>query len=305
MKWKKLQHLFVPENNYGWMVTHAANPFAVNIGDGIFRIYFTCRNQQNQSHIGFVEMDFNNNYKVLQVSPEPVLSPGERGLFDDSGVAMGTIVQVNDKQHLYYLGWNLKVTVPWLNSIGLAVYDPELNKFIKAFKAPVMDRSHEDPFSISYPSILLDNGTYRMWYGSNLSWGKYQNEMQHVIKYAESTDGIHWKRLNIIAVNLMHEGEYALSKPLVIKEINGDYSMWYSYRGNGSIATYRIGYATSNDGLKWIRRDNEVGIEVSEQGWDSEMICYPFIFDYKENRYMIYNGNEYGKTGFGLALLEK
>ena len=77
--------------------------------------------------------------------------------------------------------------------------------------------------------------------------------------------------------------------------------MWYSYRGNGDIATYRIGYADSPDGVNWTRRDEEAGITVAENGWDSEMICYPFIFDYKSERYMLYNGNAYGKTGFGIA----
>ncbi len=80
--------------------------------------------------------------------------------------------------------------------------------------------------------------------------------------------------------------------------------MWYSYR-KGDGTKYRIGYAHSNDGLHWTRKDNEVGIDVSKEGWDFEMICYPFVFDWKGNRYMLYNGNAYGKEGFGLAILEQ
>jgi hypothetical protein len=81
--------------------------------------------------------------------------------------------------------------------------------------------------------------------------------------------------------------------------------MWYSYRAQKNIDTYRIGYAESNDGISWVRKDEEIGIDVSNEGWDSEMICYPYIFDHNGKRYMLYNGNGYGKTGFGLAVLEE
>ena len=168
--------------------------------------------------------------------------------------------------------------------------------------APLLDRSNEDPYSISYPSILLDNGKYKMWYGSNLSWGVDQSEMQHVIKYAESDDLITWVRKGQVHIPLIHENEYALSKPWVIKSGN-IFKMWYSYRANGKIKTYRIGYAESVDSQNWIRKDDEVNIDVSLNGWDSEMICYPSVFTLKNKLYMLYNGNGYGKTGFGIAQL--
>jgi hypothetical protein len=139
-----------------------------------------------------------------------------------------------------------------------------------------------------------------MWYGSNLGWGPDQADMAHVIKYAESRDGIHWDRKGLIAVGLKSKEEYALSKPFILKE-NGVYKMWYSHRGK----TYRIGYAESADGLQWERMDEKVGIDVSESGWDSEMMEYACLFDVNGERYMLYNGNGYGKTGFGLAVLEK
>jgi predicted GH43/DUF377 family glycosyl hydrolase len=302
MVWQKLKHIFQPHNHFGWMQTHAANPFAVKLNKDIFRIYFTCRNAVNQSHIGFVDVNAAKDFEIISVSEKPVLAPGEPGMFDDSGVAMGYYIQINKVPHIYYLGWNLKVTVPWLNTIGLAKFDKELNQFVKVSRAPVLDRSNEDPYSISYPSILFENRFYKMWYGSNLSWGKEQHQMKHIIKYAESNDGIHWKRFNNIALNLEHPGEYALSKPFVIEK-NGKYKMWYSYRANGKILTYRIGYAESNDGKHWERKDEQVGIDTSSEGWDSEMICYPFIFDYKRKRYMLYNGNGYGRSGFGIAVL--
>lgn len=304
MTWKKLGPVFCPEHVNDWMVSHAANPFAVKMKEAIHRVYFTCRDKDSRSHIGYVDIDFSGAFKVLNISHEPVVAPGEAGMFDDSGTAMGYYIEINALPHIYYLGWNLKVTVPWLNSIGLARYNEGKKAFEKVSRAPVLDRSNEDPFTISYPSILFRDGKYRMWYGSNLKWGKQQHEMQHVIKYAESDDGINWLRNDRICINLEHPGEYALSKPYVIEE-KGKYKMWYSYRANGTITTYRIGYAESDNGLDWNRMDDMAGIDVSSEGWDSEMICYPCVFDHEGKRYMLYNGNGYGRTGFGLAVLEE
>lgn len=304
MQWRKVKNIFCPDHHHDWMVSHAANPFAVKLKKDIFRIFFTCRNKSNQSHIGFVDVDFKSEYRILRISKQPVLSPGEPGLFDDSGVAAGYILPVKNKLRLYYVGWNLKVTVPWMNTIGMATWNPKKDKFEKFSRAPVMDRSEADPFSISYPSILREKKIYRMWYGSNVSWGRKETDMHHVIKYAESKDGIHWRRSGKIIIPLRGKNEYALSKPFVRKE-NSVYKMWYSYRAGKKSKTYRIGYAESNDGVKWKRKDNKSGIDVSTKGWDSKMICYPFVFSYGKNKYMLYNGNSYGKTGFGLAILEK
>ena len=77
--------------------------------------------------------------------------------------------------------------------------------------------------------------------------------------------------------------------------------MWFSYR-SGTGQKYRIGYAVSIDGAIWKLALDDAGIDVSLTGWDSEMIEYPFVFDHKNDRYMLYNGNGYGKTGFGLAV---
>lgn len=141
-----------------------------------------------------------------------------------------------------------------------------------------------------------------MWYGSTITWDAGNNEMIHVIKYASSKDSISWKRHGI-AIPYEIGMAQAFSKPSVVVD-NGIYHMWFSYR-SGQGTKYRIGYAHSRDGLNWEREDGNSGIDVSESGWDSEMICYPFVFDHKGERYMLYNGNGYGKTGFGLAILEQ
>ena len=282
------------------MLSHAANPIAEPLYDHVFRIYFSCRDKDSRSHISFIEVDIRPPFKILKIADHPLLTPGEIGAFDDSGVSLSCLKQIRGRKYLYYLGWNLGVTVPWRNSIGMAIHDPESDTFQRVSKAPLMDRNEVDPFSLSYPFVLEDEGTFRMWYGSNLKWGKHQEEMAHVIKYAESADGFEWIRKGKVALTFKNAGEYAISRPHVLKE-SGLYKMWYSFRGKG----YRIGYAESHNGVDWQRKDEEAGIDVSQEGWDSETIEYPFVFDHDNRRYLLYNGNGYGKTGIGLAVLDR
>ena len=138
---------------------------------------------------------------------------------------MACAVRVGRQIRIYYLGWNLRVTVPWLNTIGLAVADNDEAPFAKHSQAPLLDRHNVDPFSISYPSVLREGRRYRMWYGSNLAWGARQEEMHHVIKYAESVDGLSWHRDGRVVVPLEHPNEYALSRPDVHCDGRG-YRMW-------------------------------------------------------------------------------
>jgi hypothetical protein len=140
-----------------------------------------------------------------------------------------------------------------------------------------------------------------MWYVSGTGWEMKDNQPRHYyhIKYAESSDGIHWRREGIVCIDYQSRDEYAIARPCVVRD-GSIYKMWYSYRGE----RYKIGYAESADGLRWERKDDESGIEASESGWDSEMLAYPFVFDDKGQRYMLYNGNGYGSTGIGIATLD-
>lgn len=297
MEWRKLGAIFRPDNQYPWMRSHASNPVAEHRGGDVFRIYFSSRDERNRSSIGWLEIDLRRPTDVLRLAERAVVAPGRAGCFDDSGASMGCLVARPDGlRFLYYVGWNLGVTVPWRNSIGLAISPGADANFEKYSHAPLLDRSDADPYSLSYPWVLAEDGSWTMWYGSNLDWGPAQEEMAHVIKRARSRDGIAWSRDGAVVLGL-RGGEIALSRPCLLKDADC-YRMWYSYRGQ----TYRIGYAESSDGRRWRRRDEDAGIAVSASGWDSEAIAYPHVFDHAGRRYMLYNGNGYGKTGFGLAV---
>lgn len=302
MAWRKLGRVFSPENDADWMRTHAALPM-VECRDGdCCRVYFGCRDERNRSSVAWADVEFAETVRLIEVERQPIVQPGERGTFDDSGTSPGCLTKVGAKRFLYYLGWNLCVTVPWRNSIGVAISDDEQGIFRKFSPAPILDRSSVDPFTVSYPWVIDDNGRFKMWYGSHLGWGPdaiERHDMNHVIKYAESEDGIHWQRQGIVALAGHLPEIYAVCRPCVVRDADR-YRMWFCYRG----PAYRIGYAESADGIQWEWGPPEYGLSVSEAGWDAEMTAYPCVFDHRGRRYLLYNGNAYGKTGFGAAVWE-
>ncbi len=300
MRWKKLGRLFCPDRQADWMVSHAANP-TVEPGEGsAVQVYFSCRDAENRSSVARLAFDLGDPPNSVQLHPAPVIAPGARGLFDDSGASVGCVVEEAERLFLYYVGWNLGMTVPWRNSIGLAIREVGTSAFVKYSRAPVLDRSNVDPFSLSYPWVCREGEIWRMWYGSNDTWGATPTEMLHVIRYAESADGIHWHATGHVAIPLAGGEEFGVARPCVIRH-GGRYRMWYAVRSH---RRYRIGYAESADGLRWERMDDQAGIDVSDAGWDSEMIEYPCVFEREGTLYMLYNGNGYGKTGLGLAVMD-
>jgi predicted GH43/DUF377 family glycosyl hydrolase len=105
-------------------------------------------------------------------------------------------------------------------------------------------------------------------------------------------------RTGHVCLDYASEAEYAFARPCVIYD-GRLYRMWYSYRG----LRYRIGYAESPDGISWTRLDQD-GLDPSGSGWDSEMVEYPWVFESDGRRYMLYNGDDYGRSGVGLAVWE-
>jgi len=299
MAWRKLGLVFAPTGSHPWMLSHASNPTPESRGGDIVRVYFGSRDERNRAHIGWVDLDMASRVRVVDLADEPVVAPGPVGGFDDSGTSMGCLVQDGDRTLLYYLGWNLGVTVPWRNSIGLAIRESPGAPFVKHSPAPVLDRAACDPFTLSYPFVMRDGRLWRMWYGSNLQWGPQERDMHHVIKYAESKDGLHWERTGEVALGLCEPEEIAVCRPWVESDGAG-YRLWYCHRG----AAYRLGLAQSGDGRNWQRSSLPGGLDVSPEGWDSKMLAYPALFLHRGRRYLFYNGNDYGKTGFGVAVEE-
>ena len=296
--WQKQGVIFRPQGQFPWMLSHATSPFVLHLGGDRYRIYFSCRDAEHKAHIAFVEISMADPSNILAISEVPVLAPGPWGYFDDRGVYGRCVVDDNGRLNLFYLGWNSGVDSMFYCAIGHAISDDGGLTFKRHSPAPIMERSRHDPWCVLLPYVLQENGVWRMWYASGQAWRQQGAHLQSVydIKYAESDDGLVWRRDGHVAIPLTGN-ETNVAHPCVVRDPNG-YTMWYS-RNYG--AAYRIGWAKSQDGLTWQRMDESVGIDVSQSGFDSEMVCQPHVFSHDGRRYMLYNGNGFGRDGLALA----
>lgn len=304
MKWTKLNHIFAPDGDVWWMRTHASLPTPLYLGDNLYRIYFASRDEQSRSRIGYVEIDITEPAKILYITPRPVLDIGKLGAFDDSGVMPTSIVHVKDRLYLYYVGWMQGKNVRYYLHHGLAISKDGGKTFERYSRATISPQTEMEPYGLfTAPLVIYDGDLFRMWYGSGLGWGVINEKVnpKYNMRYAISKNGTTWKRISL-AVDFAYSDEWAIGRCAILKT-SDIYEMWFSYmRGKQG---YRIGYAQSKDGKSWERDDTQAGISISENGWDSQMIEYPAIFKHPPTPtgeyYMLYNGNDYGRTGFGIA----
>ena len=262
---------------------------------------------QGRTVTTFIEVEADNPSNVLYVHDRPVLSLGKLGAFDDSGAMPSCIVNHLEGSSCF-IRLEPGVTVPYRNAVGLAVSDDDGLTFQRVFDGPIVDRTRFEPYFCASPFAIIDEGKWKLWYASSTGFvivgGK--PEPLYQVKHAESADGCEWTRTKEPCLHYKFEGE-ANARPCVIKE-NGVYRMWYCFRGSADYRTerkesYRIGYAESHDGVSWTRMDDLVGIDRSEQGWDSIMMEYPFVYLHKGMKHMLYNGNGFGESGIGYAVL--
>ena len=301
MKWIKLGRIFGGDSLPKTKTGYAAVPFIQFLGDDLIKVYFSERDIENRSTLNYIKLDLNNFKEIIEYGDESQIELGELGTFDDSGIMGCGILNDEDHLKLYYIGWNLGVTVPFRNSIGLLISKDDGKTWNKFSKGPILDRNYKEPHFVGSNCVLKENGIYKAWYLSCDKWEIVEGVIRHFynIKYAESNNGIDWDRKGKVAIDFKNKDEYAISVPRVIKE-EGMYKMWYSYRGD----KYKIGYAESEDGVLWERKDEKHQFVGVDEDWDKDMQCYPYVFDWRGNRYMLYNGNDYGKTGFGIAVLD-
>lgn len=296
MKWNKKGQIYTVNNDNPFLVSHAANPLAVLLHDDVYRIYYSGRNIDNRSSVSYVDYDVVKN-QIVNDHKLPIAIHGKDDSFYSHGISVGNMWVQNDECYIGFMGWQVKDGHHWRGDMGKLRVKNDIVEDISM----LLGVNEEDLVSLSYPFVLFEDSTYKMWYGSTIDWTSENGEMIHVIKYATSKNGNDWY-MHGLAIPYEIGVAQAFSRPTVIK-IDNKYHMWFSFR-SGDGTPYRIGHAISNNGIDWIRQKYS-GIDVGKDGWDSEMICYPFVFSHKEQIFMLYNGNKYGKYGFGIAVLEK
>lgn len=316
MKWKKLGRIFNPIEHKlpNDCFEFAQSPQTI-VFDDFVRIYFSTRKKESNgkylSHISFIDMD--KYFKdIRNVSEKTVIELGSLGSFDEHGIFPINPLKIGNKIIAYTCGWSRRVSVSVETSIGYAVSDDNGLTFKKTGDGPIVSSSLQEPFLVGDGFVQVYDNTYHMWYIFGTKWSQQQDESParvYKIAYANSVNGINWIRDDKQIISDKLNADECQALPTVVYHKN-KYHMFFCYRQatgfrKDSSRGYRIGYAFSNDLINWQRDDNHAGIEVSENGWDSEMLCYPHVFPCDNKIYLLYNGNEFGRFGFGLAVLEE
>ena len=313
-KWKKLGRIFNPQEIRGnnWIKEFAQAP-SILIFDNFVRVYFSCRplpdnNGQYVSYTGYVDLDRNNLFKIIKVFDNPIMQLGDLGSFDEFGIYPTSVIRSGNEVRAYYGGWTRCESVPFNVAIGLGISYDEGITFKKYGKGPLISYSPDEPFILSGPKIRKFNGLWQLWYIAGRKWivDDGRPEPVYKIRMAKSLDGVNWTKINKDIIESKINDEAQASPDVIF--CNGKYHMFFCYRFSvnfrGKEKGYRIGYACSDNMLDWTRDDSKAGIDISDEGWDSEMVAYPHVFELDGNIYMLYLGSQVGRYGFGLAQLE-
>jgi hypothetical protein len=314
-KWNKLGKVFDPAQvrNIPWLKEFAQAP-ATLVFENIVRVYFSCRPQADEggryvSYSAYVDLNRKNLKEVVAISKAPILNLGSLGTFDEFGTYPISVVRNGAEVWAYYGGWTRCESVPFNVAIGGAKSINNGESFQKFGTGPVLSYSPEEPFILSGPKIRRFNNAWQLFYIAGRKWimDNGKPEPVYKIRLAISQDGVNWTKHNKDLIPDRIEENEAQASPDVFF-CNNKYHMFFCYRYSsnyrGKENGYRIGYAYSTDMVNWTRDDSKAGIDISTDGWDSEMISYPHVFELDNTIYMFYLGNQVGKNGFGLAKLE-
>lgn len=299
-RWIKLGRVYDPVPKGPLLASHAANPLPVHLGGDVFRVFYSGRDGRNRSSVGAVDIDIPRG-QVVRDHPQVQFAHGGPETCYPDGVGIGCQYRAGGRHWMLFMGWQAPSDAHWRGDIGRLAVGPDLSLHPAGTGALLGAQRPADPVSLSYPWVLRRGGIWHMWYGSTVTWDAGNGEMLHVINHATSDDGEVWQRHGQAVPHALGVAQ-AFSRPTVVEQGDG-LAMWFSYR-SGSGQSYRIGHATSPDGAAWSLALDRAGIDLSADGWDSEMICYPAVFDHGGRRWMLYNGNGFGASGIGLAVLD-
>ena len=304
MKWKKLGRIYQPDGSRWWAKQSAMIPTPIVLNKSVVRVFITCCDEQGIGRVGYIDLNAYDPTKLVAIGEEPVLDIGQDGTFDENGALVCSVVPGNDgKLLMYYAGFELGTKIRYRLLTGLAYQIMGEQSFQRVQRTPVLERSDKELFFRGGPFVLNENNRFRIWYVAGSDWEQVGEALKPVyeIRYMESEDGIHWPDEGIPCIQLEKENEHGFGRPYVIND--GElYRMFYSVRRR-DVESYRLGYAESTDGLSWERKDYLMNLDVADSGWDSSMICYSAVINLHGNWYMFYNGNDFGRSGFGLAEL--
>ncbi len=294
------------------LLTRAYVPTVLPLGDTLWRVYFAGWDQDKRSRILAVDVDPTRSMQVVGEHFSPLFDLGQIGTFDHSGTIPCCAIAVGSEVWLYYFGLYLRKDVPAAAAIGLAVSDDGLH-FRRPYLGPVLGTGPLDPFFSSTPCVRRYGDGYRMWYVSGLPWTLSgpdgRPDPAHGIRLAHSRDGRLWAPDTVRVMEPREPAETGLARPWIVPSGAGG-QFYYSRRGGG----YREGGQTPYH-IARVAMDAESGqvtgspvaLEYENPpqpgDFDSWMQAYSCVLPCGDDLIMVYNGNDFGKTGIGWARL--
>lgn len=306
---KNFGFIFECNEKKNWSVSHTQVPVALSLKDKI-RIYYSTRDKYNISRISFIDVSAENPQKILYKHSKIILDVGRAGTFDEDGVMPTYALKMGKRFFLYYIGWSKRNTVPYQNSIGLAISNDGIN-FSKVSEGPLISWGIHDPFFTGTLGICKEGKKLRGYYLSCFDWIKNElndkYEPLYHIKYTESIDGINWKREGKIALELA-PNEGGIASAAVIRNKKG-YLMLFSSRGKAdyrknSKESYKIFSAVSKNGVEFKRTEDRFPEANLIGKWNDQMQAYPYILNVNHRILVFYNGNDFGMGGIGYFVLK-
>ena len=319
MKLNKLGKIFDPQDHIlaDGCKSFAQSPQTLVLEDGL-RVYFSTRSVDGDSgkflsRVAFV--DFEADLKTIRrVSGKTVLPLGGLGCFDEHGIFPINVLPVGDEIWGYTCGWNRRVSVSVDTGVGLVISRDGGETFTRVGTGPVLGPSLHEPFLVGDGFVIqTSTDEFHMWYMFGQRWSRETPDTApdrvYKIGHVTSMDGRNWASQSGTAIlpDVIGPDE-CQALPSVVKFEN-KYHMVFCFRNLHGFRTdpdkgYRLGYAWSDDLDTWHRDDAALGFTHSAEDWDSDMQCYPHFFVFNEQLYLLYNGNAFGRDGFGLAQME-
>lgn len=193
------------------------------------------------------------------VRSAPVLSSGPNGTWDSGIVYSPDVLWNGSLYFMYYVATGTNA----FRQIGVAFSTDNVN-WVKYPNNPILvgGPGYYDSWWTRFPSVLFDNGTYKMWYTGHTLTNTGQ-PWYIAIDYATSADGVHWTKF---AGNPVYGGgsswpNFFFRHPCVLK-VTGTFVMV-------SDNSYQVSYATCPDGIKWTQSKAILVNPTMPSGWDN------------------------------------
>lgn len=305
MRWRKLGLIWKPKGDQTWARSHAMGPTPLLMPSGELRLFYSSLDQSGRGRPGWIDVDPSNPKQVLSTGEHCLLDVGRPGTFDENGVMVTSVISPTPgTQYLYYAGFELGHQIRYRILSGVAVSHDGGESFERVSETPMLERCEQELYFRGGPFVLQEGGKFRLWYVSGSTWTNIGGKTMPVYDLREHTslDGLHWSGPGKISLKVTDADEHGFGRPWVTKGPNG-YQLYYSIRRR-SLGAYRLGYAESVDGLSWDRKDDQMGLDVGPDFFDDNAIMYAAVIESGGRTWCFYNGNDFGKDGIALAVLE-